>query len=350
MMSEWLLFSLRVQKKNIEDYFESTYIVYSFMMIKQNITYVITNITHGYEYMPIAYFDNVASPLLAGIALILNVITLLVMYAFGGKIKGHYVLVVVQCSADLSAVFSYLMFYLTASISRTLTPPLNDNIYCIARFISETINASFTLSLLNILAMTTDRFMAIHSPLSYPIVARTSHMKIIGLVMAGFSVVLLFTPFLATVIGQKPDNITLCEVYYYHSYSAVYLVGEGLIYLDSLVMIIVYSYIMDQVRRSAISEFSSGSVYRTTVTSFWIIITFMLCYWPDIISNYIVFGRPLVDIMKTLPLMNCIADPLIYAIRLKTVKAGFHQLYRKIRYSSVIKSGMLRDKYMFTRR
>ncbi|KAK2149278.1 hypothetical protein LSH36_457g00022 [Paralvinella palmiformis] len=128
-------------------------------------------------------------------------------------------------------------------------------------------------------------------------------------------------PFVVTLIREKPANVTLCELYYLEC-SITYPLDVGLVILDSLVMIIVYSYILDQVRRRSTNQCSTGSTYRTTVTSFWIVSTFIVFYWSDFITNYIDFPLSIYNIIKSLPLVNCIVDPLIYAIRINEIRAG----------------------------
>ena len=299
----------------------------------ENATIVTNDTKPGYEYSACDYVVGVGIPILAGIAVLFNLVTLLVMHIFFGKIRSYYVLIVVQCSADLLASFAYLAFYLVPNYVNQLLPPPRGIHYCITRFFTDMINGSFALSLMNVLAITLDRFVAVHSPLKYPTVARTSRMKIIAVVMALISLILSCIPIVGTITKANAGNLTFCDAYY-HAYSVTYQFVNVLIVLDTLVMIGAYSYILDQVRRRPVSQCSTRSTYHTTVTSFWIVATFMICYWPDIITMYVEFPYSIVYLIKSLVLLNCIADPIIYAIRLRKIKLGFRKLYSKIRGSS----------------
>ncbi|KAK2149277.1 hypothetical protein LSH36_457g00013 [Paralvinella palmiformis] len=299
----------------------------------ENVTIVTNDTECEYEYSPVNYLIGVGIPLLAGVAVLFNLTTLLVMFKFCGRIRNHYVLIVVQCSADLLAALSYMIFYLTPNYINVLVPAPSGWFYCLTRFLMDMINASFALSLMNILVITLDRLVAIYSPLKYQSVARTSRLRIIAAIMALISLIFSWIPFLTSTITEKPNNYTLCENYF-QAGVVIYQIDQGLIVLDTLVMIVVYGYILDKVRRRPPSRCNTGSTYRTTLTSFWIVVTFIVFYWPDIISNYVIFTPAIVYIVKTMPLVNCIADPLIYAIRLKRIKLGFRKLYSKINYSS----------------
>ncbi|KAK2149281.1 hypothetical protein LSH36_457g01024 [Paralvinella palmiformis] len=304
-------------------------------MSLENATFVIngTKLVYDNETPFWFYVIVVGIPLLAGIAVVFNLVTLLVIYKFCGKIRSHYVLIVVQCSADLLASFAYLMFYLTPSDIGMLLPLPYGIFYCTTRFFTNLINASFAFSLMNTLAITLDRFVAVHSPLKYPSVARTSRMRIIAAVMALISLILACTPFFIAITEENPANYPLCEIYYEVD-TIIYQLVIGIIVLDTVVMIVVYSYILDKVRRRPVSQSNTGSTYQTTVTSFWIVATFMVFYWPDIICGYLPIPYWSSLIVKSLALVNCIADPLIYGIRLRKIKLGFRKFRSQLSNSS----------------
>ena len=279
------------------------------------------------------YVNGVGVPSLAIVAVIFNAFTLFVMCTQCGHLKSHYVLIVVQCSADLLASLCSLVFYLIPNGFNPLSMRMRVVYhYCVFRCVADLLTAAFVLSLLNLLAMTMDRLLAVHLPLRYAVIARTSRVKSVAVTIAGVSFIVACVPVVTTTILRSPNNASFCCDYHDSMYFGVHI-GTFLIAMDTLVMFVVYSYILHQVRNSVRMHDNMASMYRTTMTSLWIITTFMLCYWPDVISNHVDFPIPIHFSIKALPLVNCILDPVIYAIRLRKIRKGFRKLYYKICFS-----------------
>lgn len=79
-------------------------------MNSDNLTVLINDTKHGSEHSISDYIAATETPLVASMAVLFNAVTSFVMCTFCGKIRSHYVLIAVQCSADLIAAFSYILY------------------------------------------------------------------------------------------------------------------------------------------------------------------------------------------------------------------------------------------------
>jgi hypothetical protein len=182
---------------------------------------------------------------------------------------------------------------------------------------------------MNLFFITGDRLIAIWRPFQYVTLVRKS--LVIGTICA--AAILSFASFSVSVVAAllQENDRGFCMVYYKVS-SFAYKAGKYVMMLDTIILIVVYSYILYVLRTNKVdhnvTSIQTGT-RRATMTSLWIIATFMLCYWPDVISGYVKFPIPLYVIAKGLPFINCLSDPLIYALRLRKIRAGYILMFKK---------------------
>ena len=291
-------------------------------MNNSNVTEMLSNSTPVYLVSDV---KSIVFPVLAMVAVVLNVTILIVISRFCGKLNSHFVLVITQCSADLVISLGYFICQMVR-LSTTLSILYK---ICILTFMTELINAAFLMSLVNILLITVDRFVAVWKPFKYSTMMRRS--RVVRIVCG--ALVLTIMAFGASFIIAifREGELGFCRQ---RLLSICYVTGKYLMMVDTIVLIVVYCYIIRTLRALPDDPSIASlrmSTRRATMTSLWIILTFMLCYWPDVISGYVRFPLPLYDLAKGLPFVNCASDPLIYAVRLHKIRAGYRLMLNKLR-------------------
>ena len=200
--------------------------------------------------------------------------------------------------------------------------------HCVQRYLLDFVSAIYLSSLVNIFLITMDRLIATWQPMRYTIIVRRSRMVAYAWSLVGLAPIAASVPLVYTAVTWDPDttNSTFCHQYLENT-PQVYAAVEYLIPLDTLVMLAVYPYILLIIRRKAVGRNSPGiNTHKATMTSLWIVLTFIVCGWPQVVCYYINFPKLLWCIGHALPLVNTILDPLIYGINLKKIRNGFRAL------------------------
>jgi hypothetical protein len=132
----------------------------------------------------------------------------------------------------------------------------------------------------------------------------------------------------AAISTMNDNNRDIFCTFYFDSYAMFF--DKSMIFLislDTLAMIVVYSYIINTIRsQSSQHDQLRNNSHKATMTSLWIILTFLVCYWPRFLCSFVSMSWYLRSVVVNLPYVNCLMDPIIYALRLKKVQDGFHAL------------------------
>ena len=212
----------------------------------------------------------------------------------------------------------------------------------------------FLTSLLTLLTMAVDHYIAVMIPLRYPkIMSRRRGLIIVGCIwcvafLFGFSNIFL------GLIQNHYDSEEVfhyCEFVMYDRYHAEVLVC---IVTSIFILSVTYIYICLYRRLRALKKqpkLMPGGNYSlhnraAVVTTIFIIIAFTVCLIPYIIFQMILIGlvqfnkdvvfdlfNNLVVASKYLHVLlitNCLAHPIVYAVRSKIMKGGYQSLFKQI--------------------
>jgi hypothetical protein len=146
---------------------------------------------------------------------------------------------------------------------------------------------------------------------------------------------------MAAIRTSSQSNITFCQAISKDETSFSIWAGYGCVYVVAGLglAIMLYTYIrIYKVGTKIITR--SGAMYnnditatrakyRATVTTLWILGTFIVLWFPTLIFNVILYVHAdsaslvlnvVYDIMTCLPILNSVCDPIIYAIRLRAIR------------------------------
>ncbi|XP_064614636.1 glucose-dependent insulinotropic receptor-like [Liolophura sinensis] len=208
-----------------------------------------------------------------------------------------------------------------------------------------------SISLLNLVALAFDHFMAINKPLKY-IQVFTNHRVSVSLLgvwiisgIFGFSDFILPVPYYSYCEGHTMVN--LCQSSYCSAYETEYLLF-CLVILCFLAMVYFYCRVFVKIYKyqqmAGRHQRKMKRNIKGLVTTLVIVGTFLVCWLPHaIFETYFVF-MILADTSAVtgqfytlltvnyylywLWLLNSICDPVIYALRMREVKLGYYRMLR----------------------
>ncbi|KAL8576326.1 hypothetical protein ACOMHN_006249 [Nucella lapillus] len=266
----------------------------------------------------------------------------------------HLKLVVSLCLSDMVlsvSTLSNLLNRIFNTMPDFTTPPHERLAFaCASTFHFALHTMAIVISLLNLLVMALDHYVAIMDPLHYPtLLSRANGTLIICFIWAvafigGCSV------FFADVseFHKVSRHLNYCEYVQYSDYQGEYLVFAIAI-TSFFVITYTYARIYVEVRRT----YGSGLINRldyarnrkALLTTLLIIGTFMFCWLPTCLFQialliqvqvdkvtvhrlYATFLRANRYLNALLPL-NSFCDPIIYAFRLRDVQLGYRRLSQR---------------------
>lgn len=296
-------------------------------------------------------------------AISLNVMSLLALSQIKNRITTHHRLIISLALSDIVIGVSIVSHFISTSIYNNYVPgygPRTERLmsWC-SSMMSKALNSTgLNISLMNLMAMAFDHYMAIIRPLHYPsqMTKRTAYILIT--VMWVTAIILGFSDFFTgvNIYKQNHTNYNYCEATYKSKYQDEYTVFSMAI-LATIVLLLIYSRIYIKIKlhqrpgetnpaktKTSVRNDMKRNV-RASVTTLLILGTFMICWLPTCIyqialviqikldktklyawsSTLILIDKYFLDLL----LVNSIADPVIYAIRMYDVQMGYRRLLSK---------------------
>lgn len=325
---------------------------------------------------------HIAMSLTLGIiAVILNLLTLLALSNTRGRVTTHFRFMKSLAISDTLIGFTASMhiFHLIVNWRyRQGMGPISGRYlyYCSDITIRAMTTSSLNMCLLNLMGMAIDHFVAITQPLHYPQLMNKHRSN--SLIFALWIVALLcgFSDFFsgASVYNRWKGKYNFCEVVDITLYKEQYTIF-AIAAIATVVMVYAYGRIYFTVRRHRIPgeqssfdeafsrknnnnnsmrshrslQYSSSlrrQSNRALITTLLILMTFMICWLPQCLFQVSLIIQFKIDKSKlesiggtlglldgyltNLLLLNSIADPIIYTVRLDEVKLGYKRLFTSL--------------------
>ena len=233
------------------------------------------------------------------------------------------------------------------------------------QFSSILITTGLVMSLLNLMAMATDHFIATVHPFSHLYLLRGCRANLIIAALWFSGVLMGFSDFISPLFEKYwkyKAKYNYCAFTHETPYQEEYIVFI-VMFVCLLSMLCVYTRVYCEVRKhqSRRQHSNTASVIRhrkALLTTLLVLGTFIVCWMPICIFEITLIFQVLRDKLSLFPLLcayikakdylhdllllNSLMDPLIYAIRLKDVRFGFLKLLAKCRCIKG-KKNMLKD-------
>ncbi|CAH1788690.1 unnamed protein product [Owenia fusiformis] len=317
------------------------------------------NATMDYDYFDIGWRaqyilsqpDHSIGLVLSIVSILANIGSLLAVGHLRGGLTAHRRFLI---SLIVSDIFVGLVVLVT--IINFITNPLplpkfqgdvgaRNAAECARWFIKGLHRSSHIISLLNLLAMTLDHYIAIVRPLRYPSIVNSKRTLISIIALWTISFILGFSEVFAG-IGVKLEHITYCEfITYFSGYDSIFIVF-AIAVLCFITMAFVYAVIYKIVRHHVSIEMADNR--KAVVTTLLIIGTFAICFLPETIfqivmliikrhdPNFVRMHHKLfITLLKVnnylylLMLLNCLCDAIIYAARMRDVRNGYSRMIER---------------------
>ncbi|XP_070212595.1 adrenocorticotropic hormone receptor-like [Littorina saxatilis] len=288
------------------------------------------------------------------LSLLANFLSILATLLGPNGLVTHLKLVVSLGLSDMLLSFSTVSDTLNRifNASPTMSTPPDQRLAfaCASTFHFALRTMAIVISLLNLLVMALDHYVAIMNPLHYPTrLSRTTGNVIICCIwlvafVTGCSV------FFADVeeFHKVSRHFNYCEYVQYSDYQSEYLVFT-VAFISFIVITYTYGRIYVEVRRTYRNGSTNPMDYvrnrKALLTTLLIIGTFVFCWLPTCLFQIALVIQVHVDkvvvkrmyvaflranrYLNALLLLNSLCDPIIYAFRLRDVQLGYRKLFQR---------------------
>lgn len=317
-----------------------------------------------YEYVPVNISERVrlilSQPntvialMLGFIAISLNILCILAITKIHSSLTSHYRLIVSLAISDILIGLSVVLHIINNVFNpRPPSPgvgpwPMRSKSFCLYIIIKALNTTALNITLLNLMGMAIDLFLAIVRPLHYPSLMNKTRATV---TIAFFWVVAIlcgFSDFFSTY--PKFRNYTwkyhFCEFVYLTKHQEEYTTF-AIALACFFIMSFVYLRILLAVKRRHQNIPIRTELQRNKkalYTTLLILFTFIICWLPMCLFQIILIIHVKVNPMGVhrilsalvavdpylynLMLLNCVFDPIIYAIRMADVRQGYRKLFR----------------------
>ena len=293
--------------------------------------------------------------ILALIAISLNILAVLAILKIRGPLSSHYRFILSLAVSDILVGTSVILHILNKCVNPTYYPGVGpENARLISRCTFMVIKALNTTALnstlLNLMGMAIDHFLAIVKPLHYPTLMNKQRASLIISLFWTTAILCGFSDFMSGYpkYPRFAHRYNYCEFIYLTKYQDEYTVF-AIALLCAIIMIISYFKIVNVIsRRHHGMEMHQDSAVRNkkaVITTLLILGTFVVCWLPMCLFQMVLIIQVKIDptpiekwwhilskadmYLYDLLMLNAICDPIIYAVRMREIRLGYRRLFRQ---------------------
>ncbi len=297
--------------------------------------------------------------ILAFLAISMNLLSALAILHQHGALSSHYRFIFSLLMSDILTGSSVILHYVNQIFHPTYPRglgPIDTRMrsYCMLMFLRALKTTALNSSLLNLMGMAIDHFLAILRPLHYPTLMNKQRASIFIGAFWIIAIICGFSDIMTSWYPKYPKyrhKINYCEFAYLTKYQDEYTVF-AIAALCFVTMIVSYIRILSKIRKrhQDLQQLRHETIHRNkkaVITTLLILGTFVLSWLPTclfqvilIISVYV--NREMVETwapvlakadyyLFDLLLINAICDPLIYATRMPEIRNGYKRICLRCR-------------------
>ncbi|XP_069111313.1 melanocortin receptor 5-like [Argopecten irradians] len=286
------------------------------------------------------------------LALLINIVSICATSNIPRGLTTHSKLIISLALSDILITISVFVHVLNKVFNSAKIPPLmqpNQRLMssCMFALINGLNTMAHLISLLNLLAMAIDHYVAVLQPLYYNVILSRVKGNVIIAFLWSLAFVGGFCNFLTGLGSSKARTryLNYCEVIMYNDFHGEYLIMiTTFICLVSIVFIYLRIYCEVKAINNRLTQLQKDSFHnkKSQITTLLIIGTFIVCWLPTCIFQIVMViqiqvNRQMVKnlfvtllrankYLYALLLLNCVCDPIIYAVRLREVQMGYYRL------------------------
>ena len=311
--------------------------------------------------------DTILRLILCCLALLTNILSIAATANIPKGLTMHSKLIISLAVADIIVPLSIFMYILnkvlnTPKVSMLFTPQERLTSACMFQFVNSVNVTAHLISLLNLFAMALDHYIAIMRPLHYINIMNRFRGNLLIFLLWAAAIIGGFSNFFTGFSNSEStsDIMNFCEKIFSADFQAEYL-PVAVTFFVLVMVLYIYIRIYLQVKSMAanVAPFENDNMHNRKAlwTTLVIIGTFVICWLPYMIFQIVMVIQIHVDsesvtklfgiflkankYLYALLLVNCIFDPIIYAVRLKDVQKGYIRLLS--RCFKVYKRRLLED-------
>ncbi len=288
--------------------------------------------------------EKILALILGIISILANVFSLLAITKIRGRLTANLRLIVSLCIGDILGSLSILLYISHSEISMMFEfgdYPSDTCFLTIGRSLRMT---AHVISLLNLVGLALDHYFAILRPLDYPRLlcrSRANGMIVTFWIVAflcGFSNFYILLPQYAHC--EETNNF--CTIVFCNIFDSEYIMFAMAI-ISFFLMSSMYARIYIEINRYQSFQSQHRQNMRRNrrglVTTFFIVLTFLLCWLPYSLFEVIVLAEMTIKpdmqfyyfklaakidtYLYDVLLLNSLCDPIIYALRMREVQHGY---------------------------
>ena len=309
------------------------------------------------ERMAIIFSDphKLVPFILGSTAISLNILAVLAILKIRGPLTSHYRFILSLAMSDILIGASVTSHVISIAVSPTYYPGFGPErerlvsrcVYVVLKALNTT---ALNSTLLNLMGMAIDHFLAIVKPLHYPTLMGKQRASIIISIFWCIAILCGFSDFMSGYpkYPRFSRRYNYCEFIYLTKYQEEYPMF-AIALLCAIMMTVTYVNILTVIsRRHHGMELHQESAVRNkkaVITTLLILGTFVFCWLPMCLFQLVMIIQVKVDpepIQRWWPILskadmylydllmvNAICDPIIYAVRTREIRAAYHRLFRQ---------------------
>ena len=306
-----------------------------------------------------AHAHDVFALMLASLAIISNVLSLVAVCNIRINLNTPYRLIISLAASDIlissSVMLNIIINKLTDDYvgveqeSEGNNKQVFDCLYVFNKALNTT---GLNVSLLNLMAMAVDHYIAILHPLYNRTFSRScrTHVFVGGIWVV--ATVCGFSDFLSGIskYSSFQRRYNYCDFVYQTRYQEEFTVF-GIAFLTLSAMCVIYPRVIVTIQRVQRKKLGQRKrilpafKVKAVITSLLIVGTFMLCWLPQCLFQIVMIIQVRIDPESTwtmlhayltadqylynLLILNCILDPVIYAVRMRPVQMSYRRMFTR---------------------
>ena len=268
-------------------------------------------------------------------ALVLNIITIQALRKISSFPKPLKTLLLSLAISDLGVgllVHSLYIADLIMNIEQSAKKRLHYTVYTAQRLFTLLLCAA---SFLSIIALTVDRFLAIHLHLRYQ--ELVTHRRVVTVVISVWVCCSCFSLFVLNRVLEKVLAIINATI------GAVCLTTTGLIYCKIYSIVRHHTDQIQALQLQPVGQNQNGELAnaarlkKTALATFYVYVVFVVCFLPHISvkAAYQIYGETelrlhLLDYSRTLMYLNSSLNPLVYCWKMRNIRKAVISVLRNI--------------------